>query len=91
VKPNGDLMKKVKVYSMLNCPFCVKAKALLTQRGVTFETIMIDDWSDAEWDNFAKQSGMKTLPQVYVDEKLVGGYSQLADVDAKDQLASFKA
>jgi glutaredoxin 3 len=84
-------MKKVKVYSMLNCPFCVKAKALLTQRGVQFETIMIDDWSDSEWEQFAKKSGMKTVPQIYVDEKLIGGYTQLADVDAEDQLVSLKS
>ncbi len=75
---------------MLNCPYCVKAKNLLTQRGINFETIMIDDWADDEWEQFAKKSGMKTLPQVYVDDKLIGGYSQLADVDAQDQLASFK-
>lgn len=83
-------MKKITVYSMLNCPYCVKAKNLLTQRGVNFEVIMIDDWADDQWDQFAKKSGMKTLPQVYVDDQLIGGYSQLADVDAKDQLASFK-
>lgn len=83
-------MKKVTVYSMLNCPYCVKAKNLLTQRGISFETIMIDDWADDQWDEFAKKSGMKTLPQVFVDDKLIGGYSQLADVDAADQLASFK-
>ncbi len=83
-------MKKVTLYSMLNCPYCVKAKALLTQRGVSFETIMIDDWSDSEWEAFAKKSGMKTLPQVFVDQKLIGGYTQLAEVDAADQLASLK-
>ena len=83
-------MKKVTLYSMNNCPYCVKAKGLLTQRGITFETIMIDDWSDQQWDEFAKSSGMKTLPQVYVDSKLVGGWTQLAEVDAKDQLASLK-
>jgi glutaredoxin 3 len=83
-------MKKVTVYAMNNCPFCVKAKGLLTQRGVKFETIMIDDWADDQWDEFAKKSGMKTLPQVYVDDELIGGYTQLAEVDAKDQLANFK-
>jgi glutaredoxin 3 len=83
-------MKKVTLYSMNNCPFCVRAKGLLTQRGVPYETIMIDDWSDDQWEQFAKKSGMKTLPQVFVDDQLIGGYSQLADVDAKDQLASFK-
>ena len=84
-------MKKVTVYAMNNCPFCVKAKGLLTQRGIPFETIMIDDWAEDKWDEFAKTSGMKTLPQVYVDGKLVGGYTQLAEVDAKDQLASLKS
>jgi len=83
-------MKKVTLYSMLNCPYCVKAKALLTQRSVPFETIMIDEWSDQEWEVFAKKSGMKTLPQVFVDDKLIGGFTQLAEVDASDQLASFK-
>lgn len=83
-------MKKVTVYSMLNCPYCVKAKALLTQRGVPFETIMIDDWSDDEWDAFVKKSGMKTVPQIYLDGSLVGGYTQLAECDGKDQLSSFK-
>ena len=76
---------------MNNCPFCVKAKGLLTQRGISFETIMIDDWAEDKWDEFAKISGMKTLPQVYVDGQLVGGYTQLAEVDAKDQLASLKS
>ena len=75
---------------MLNCPYCVKAKGLLTQRGVSFETVMIDDWSDEQWDNLVKTSGMKTVPQVYVDGQLIGGYTQLAEVDAKDQLQSLK-
>ena len=76
---------------MLNCPYCVKAKALLSSRGVSFETVMIDDWSDEAWDQFVKKSGMKTVPQIYVDEQLVGGYTQLAEVDAKDQLAGYKS
>lgn len=83
-------MKKVTLYSMNNCPFCVRAKGLLTQRGIAYETVMIDDWSDDQWDEFAKKSGMKTVPQVYVDDRLIGGFTQLAEVDAKDQLASLK-
>ena len=80
---------KVTVYSMQNCPYCVKAKALLTQRGVLFETIMIDDWSDEQWSSFEKKTGMKTLPQVFLDDRLIGGYAQLSEIDAKDQLKSF--
>ena len=83
-------MKQVTLYSMNNCPYCVKAKGLLTQRGIKYETIMIDSWSETEWDNFAKKSGMKTVPQIYLDGALVGGYTQLAELDAQDKLVSFK-
>lgn len=83
-------MKNVTVYAMENCPYCVKAKALLTQRGVKFETVMIDDWSDDQWDQFVKKSGMKTVPQIYVDDQLIGGYTQLADEDAKGVVAGWK-
>jgi glutaredoxin 3 len=84
-------MKNVTVYAMQNCPYCVKAKALLTQRGVKYETVMIDEWSDDQWDSFVKKSGMKTVPQIYVDDKLIGGYTQLADEDAKGAVAGWKA
>lgn len=83
-------MKKITVYSMQNCPYCVKAKNLLTQRGLKYDVVMIDEWPDAEWDALVKKSGMKTVPQIYVDEKLIGGYTQLAEVDAKDQLESLR-
>ena len=83
-------MKKIMVYSMVTCPYCVKAKNLLTQRGLKYEEEMIDDWADDKWDQFVKKTGMKTVPQIFVDDKLIGGYTQLAEVDAKDQLASFK-
>jgi glutaredoxin-related protein len=51
---------------------------------------MIDDWSEEAWDDLVKKSGMKTVPQIYVDGTLIGGFTQLAEVDAKDQLASLK-
>ena len=81
---------KITIYSMKVCPYCSKAKAILKQRGLSYEEIMIDDWSDAEWDAQEKRSGMKTVPQIYVDGQLIGGYTQLAEVDSKDQLASLK-
>lgn len=83
-------MKNITLYSMQNCPFCVKAKNLLTQRGIEYKVEMIDEWTDQQWDDFVKKTGMKTVPQIFVDDKLIGGYTQLAEVDAKDQLASLK-
>ena len=84
------MSKKIVVYSMLNCPFCVKAKNLLTQRGLPFDIEMVDDWSDDRWNDLVKKSKMKTLPQIYAGETLIGGYSQLEELDQKDHLISLK-
>lgn len=82
---------KITIYSMKVCPYCVKAKAILKQRGLAYEEIMIDDWSDEEWEAQEKRSGLKTVPQIYFGEKLIGGCSDLEAIDQKDQLASLKA
>lgn len=80
----------VTVYTMKQCPYCVKAKALLTQRGVQFQEVSIDPMSDQEWDDLCAKSKMKTVPQIFHGEKLIGGYTQLADLDAQDQLKNLK-
>jgi glutaredoxin len=43
---------------------------------------------DAKWDELFARSGMKTMPQIFNGEDLIGGYSQLATLDQKDQLKS---
>ncbi len=83
-------MQKITIYSLKVCPYCVKAKNLLKQRGFTYEEIMMDDWSDQQWDDQEAKNGMKTAPQIYAGDKLIGGYSDLESLDKKDQLASLK-
>lgn len=83
-------MQKITIYSLKVCPYCVKAKNLLKQRGLAYEETMMDDWSDQQWDDQEKKNGMKTAPQIYVGDKLIGGYSDLEALDKKDQLASLK-
>jgi len=81
---------KITIYALKVCPYCVKAKNLLKQRGLGYEEIMMDDWSDEQWDAQEKKNGMKTAPQIYAGEKLIGGYSDLEALDKKDQLVSLK-
>ena len=83
-------MKDVIVYSMNNCPYCTKAKALLTQRGIPYKEINLDERPDNEWEELVQKTKLKTLPQIFAGEKLIGGYTQLAEVDAADQLKSLK-
>lgn len=81
---------KIKIYSLTVCPYCVKAKNLLKQRGFTYEEILMDDWSDEQWDEQERKNGMKTAPQIYAEDRLIGGYSDLEALDRKDQLTSLK-
>ena len=85
------MTKKIEVYSMKTCPHCIRAKALLQSRGVEFDEIVIGmDDADA-WDMLYKKSGgMKTVPQIYSDGKIVGGFPELSELDKADGLASLK-
>jgi glutaredoxin 3 len=81
---------KVTVYTMAYCPYCVRAKALLKSRGIPFEEVLVPDDDDAQWDALEKRSGLKTMPQIFHGERLIGGYSDLAELDQSDQLASLR-
>ncbi len=81
-------MSQVKVYTMNYCPFCERAKKLLTQRGISYSEIKVADDDDAQWEQLEKKSGMKTMPQIFNGETLIGGFSDLDALDKKDQLKS---
>jgi len=81
-------MKKVTVYTSPSCPYCIRAKDLLQRRSIAFEEILISWDDEAGWEAMKKKSGgMKTVPQIYIDEKLVGGYTELAALDQSGELA----
>lgn len=69
------------VYSKSNCPFCDKAKYLLTQKGVVFNEVRVD--LDQEARKFIMEAGHRTVPQIYQDGKLFveGGYQGLVKLD----------
>ena len=69
------------VYSKSKCPFCDKAKYLLTQKGVAFNEVRVD--LDQEARKFIMEAGHRTVPQIYQDGKLFveGGYQGLAKLD----------
>lgn len=94
--PKDLSMKRVKIYTKDACYYCVRAKELLTQRGVDFQEIYVAWENDALWDELFKRSGMRTMPQIFftsnedASERLIGGYRELADLDKEDQLMSLK-
>jgi glutaredoxin 3 len=81
---------QVTVYTMESCPYCLRAKELLKRRGIPFKEVLVPMDDDAQWDALEKKSGLKTMPQIFAGDRLVGGYTELAEQDSKDQLTSFK-
>lgn len=84
------MAKKVVVYTMNYCPYCERAKALLQRKGIAFEEVRVPEEDDAAWDALEKRSGMKTMPQIFADDELIGGYTELAARDAQDGLESLR-
>lgn len=80
----------LKVYSMERCPYCDAAKALLKQRGIPFEEEVLSPSDDASWDALISKSGMKTVPQIFAGEKLIGGYQDLVKLDRSAGLEGLK-
>lgn len=69
--------QKVVVWSKNNCAFCVNAKNLLKQKGILFEEKNIDNGYTRE-QFFEANPGARTFPQVWLGDKLIGGYTDLA-------------
>ncbi len=84
-------MSELVIYTMNHCPYCERAKALLRQRGITYREIHVSEDDDAQWEMLHQRSGMRTMPQIFLGEKLLGGYTDLAALDSQDQLTSLRA
>ncbi len=81
---------QVKVYTMNNCPYCLRAKQLLTAQGIAFEEVHVAEEDDAAWDNLFKLSGLRTMPQIFAGDRLNGGFPDLDALNKKDVLESLK-
>jgi glutaredoxin 3 len=67
---------KAIVYSKYNCPYCDQAKALLKQKGIQVEERKIGDGYSKE-DLLEAVPNARTVPQIFIDEQLIGGFTEL--------------
>lgn len=67
---------KAVVWSKYHCPYCDQAKALLKQRGIMFEERKIGDGYTRE-ELMEAVPDARTVPQIFVDEQLIGGFTEL--------------
>ena len=79
-------MSPVKMYTTQLCPFCVRAKALLTQRGVAhIDEVRVDLLPDERMQMVAL-TGRRTVPQIFIGETYVGGCDDLVALDQRGGL-----
>ena len=79
-------MNPVRMYTTLVCPFCLRAKALLKQRGVeAIEEIRVD-LDPAERERMMAITGRRTVPQIFIGETHVGGCDELMALDRRGDL-----
>jgi len=78
-------MPKIVIYTTRICPYCVRAKHLLQRKGIDFDEIRIDLDHD-QMKTMIERSRRQTVPQIFIDEIHVGGFDDLARLDARGEL-----
>lgn len=80
-KKRGGSMTQVKVYSTPTCPFCIKAKSYLQQKGIAFENIDVSS-SEARLQEMVELSGQMGVPVIMIDNDVIVGFDK-SRIDAK--------
>ena len=78
-------MAKVVIYTTVYCPYCTGAKAFLRSKNVSFDEIDVTDDPQRRAE-MEKLSRRRTVPQIFVDGKPIGGYDDARRLDAKGEL-----
>jgi glutaredoxin 3 len=78
-------MAEVRIYTGVACPYCVQAKRLLDRKGVTYREINVsgDLASRAE---MMQASGRRTVPQIFIDGRAIGGFDELYELEQAGEL-----
>lgn len=82
---NGFNMANVIVYSSAHCPYCVMAKQLLERKGVAFQEIRVD-LEPAKREEMMQKSKQRTVPQIFINDQAVGGYTDLLAIERANKL-----
>ena len=75
----------VRLYTKKNCPYCVRAKALLAKKKVPFEEIDVES-DDALRTWLVEATGQRTVPQIFVGDRSLGGFTDIDALERKGEL-----
>ncbi|NNJ95215.1 MAG: glutaredoxin 3 [Halobacteria archaeon] len=78
-------MKHIEVYSGNNCPWCVRAKALLQSKGLDYEEINISSQAERTQE-MVQRSGRRSIPQIFIYKAHIGGFDELSQLNRAGKL-----
>jgi glutaredoxin 3 len=78
-------MKPVKIYIWTACPYCVRAIQLLKKKNVSFQEINLDR-DQSGFEALKKQTGHRTVPQIFIGDEFIGGCDDLHALERAGQL-----
>ena len=79
-------MKRVTIYTSPLCNYCDAAKRLLSRNNANFKEIDIEKVDGARDEMLKKANGKKTIPQIFFDDKHIGGYDEVRALEKNNKL-----
>ncbi len=79
------MASQVTLYSTRFCPYCIRAKALLESKNIEYTDIGVDA-QPALRREMMQRSGRSTVPQIWIDDRHIGGYDDLALLERRGEL-----
>lgn len=79
-------MSNIEVYSGDFCPYCVRAKALLEKKGVSYKEYNVRQDAGRRVEMLERSNGARTIPQIFIDGRHVGGCDELYALERRGEL-----
>jgi len=76
----------VEIYTWSSCPFCLRAKALLTQKNIPFTEYAIDGDEAARDEMGERANGKRSMPQIFINDNSIGGCDELHALEKEGKL-----
>ncbi len=78
-------MPEITVYTTPFCPYCIAAKRMLKKKGAKFTEIDVSDQNKREA-MITRSNGKYTVPQIFIGSRHIGGFDDLSELDALEEL-----
>ncbi len=79
-------LPQVTMYSTAWCPYCLRAKHLLGRKGVAFQEVDVGEHPERREEMLARSSGRRTVPQIFIGERHIGGSDELHALERTGEL-----